>query len=131
MKENKYICQSEIIAKYNFTKKIIADYLGTPDKLAINPHYHSGPKEKLWLISKVNEISKIPEVNSKTSKIAERRKKKEEIRNRRGISKMSRLSIGMTGGNFGKTDRKEGLAGWRSPRIFWMSSSPAATSWTW
>ena len=81
MKENKYICQSEIIAKYNFTKKIIADYLGTPDKLAINPHYHSGPKEKLWLISKVNEISKIPEVNSKTSKIAERRKKKEEIRN--------------------------------------------------
>ena len=81
MKENKYICQSEIIAKYNFTKKIIADYLGTPDKLAINPHYHSGPKEKLWLISKVNEISKIPEVNSKTSKIAELRKKKEEIRN--------------------------------------------------
>ena len=81
MKENKYICQSEIIAKYNFTKKIIADYLGTPDKLAINPHYHSGPKEKLWLISKVNEISKIPEVNSKTLKIAERRKKKEEIRN--------------------------------------------------
>ena len=24
MKETKYICQSEIIAKYNFTKKIIA-----------------------------------------------------------------------------------------------------------
>lgn len=46
------------VRKRGWTEHAIDKYLGEPDKFAVNPHYSSGPKSKLYLLYRVEELEK-------------------------------------------------------------------------
>ena len=91
MKEKKYISAAGIKLEYGFTDSMIKQYLGEPDKRSINPYYHTAPMEKLWLISKVEEVIENPEVKSKLEKLEIRRQKAKEKKELLLIEKQKRI----------------------------------------
>ncbi len=78
MKEKEYISASGIKITYGFTETMVKKYLGEPDKKCVNPHYHSAPEEKLWLITKVEALMSNPEIIDYLEKLKIRRDKANE-----------------------------------------------------
>jgi hypothetical protein len=48
------------LLKRGWSKALVAELLGEPDKLGINPHYKSGPPTRLYLQSRVEEAERSP-----------------------------------------------------------------------
>ena len=60
MKNYNYLTQKSIIER-GWSQRLINKYLITPDKEKTNPHYRSGPKMKLYLLSRVEEVESLEE----------------------------------------------------------------------
>ncbi|PSR20024.1 MAG: hypothetical protein C7B45_16965 [Sulfobacillus acidophilus] len=56
-----------------WTDALIRRYLGTPDHLAPNPHYRSGPPMTLYNLDRVIACEQQPEVAQALQRVAERR----------------------------------------------------------
>jgi hypothetical protein len=52
------------LKKRGWTEKLIAEMLGEPYRMGNNPHYQSGPKIRLWLISAVIEAENTHQPNN-------------------------------------------------------------------
>ena len=60
MKDHNYLNQKSIIER-GWSQRLINKYLITPDKEKINQHYRSGPKTKLYLITRIEEVEAMEE----------------------------------------------------------------------
>lgn len=60
MKDHNYLNQKSIIER-GWSQRLINKYLITPDKEKINQHYRSGPKIKLYLITRIEEVEAMEE----------------------------------------------------------------------
>jgi len=69
---SEYLSLSAVKAR-GWTDKLIKDFLGEPDKTAVNSHNRSGPPVKLYLISRVEESEASGEWIASHSKLARRR----------------------------------------------------------
>lgn len=67
-----YISVSGLKGKRNWTDSLIKKFLGEPDKLAVNPHYSTAPKMKLYILSRAVEAEELPEF--KTAFVVSRRR---------------------------------------------------------
>ncbi len=72
MKDHNYLTQKSII-KRGWSKRLIDKYLITPDKEKTNAHYRSGPKMKLYLLSRVEEVESLEEFKEEYIKVQKRK----------------------------------------------------------
>lgn len=61
MEKKDYMSVAGLKGKRGWTDCSIKRFLGEPDKLALNPHYRSGPRMKLYRIERVLKIEETPE----------------------------------------------------------------------
>jgi hypothetical protein len=60
------------LRKRGWTPRLIKQFLPEPDKLAINPHHRTGPKVRLYLLSRIEQAESLSEYQTQLS-IAQRR----------------------------------------------------------
>ena len=84
MEDSKFICESHIIRDYGFSKSIIREHVGEPDKTTRNPHCPSDSREIRWHYRwKVESIMEDPDVKKaliEKEKRSEARKKKPNLK---------------------------------------------------
>ena len=82
MEDSKFICESHIIRDYGFSKSIIREHVGEPDKTTRNPHCPSNNREIRWHYRwKIESIMRDPDVKKdllEKEKRSEARKKNRE-----------------------------------------------------
>ena len=72
MKDHNYLTQKSIIER-GWSNRLIDKYLITPDKEKTNPHYRSGPKMKLYLLSRIEEVESLEEFKEEYIKVQKRK----------------------------------------------------------
>lgn len=61
------------LVKRGWTAALITRHLGDPDKLAVNPHYRSGPMVRLYALARVERTEQQDDVRTALEHIAARR----------------------------------------------------------
>lgn len=57
----------------NLTPALIRDFLGAPDRTAVNPYYRSGPQMKLYLLDRVTAAEQTPEFRASLERAMKRK----------------------------------------------------------
>jgi len=75
-KQREYICESRLIGERGWTKKLIQQFLGEPDKEVDNPHYSSAPSMRLYKLDRIKEAEARDDVQKLLEKVREQRSRR-------------------------------------------------------
>ena len=75
-KQPEYICESRLIGERGWTKKLIQQFLGEPDKEVRNPHYSSAPPMRLYELDRIKEAEARDDVQKLLEKVREQRSRR-------------------------------------------------------
>lgn len=75
MNKNKLICITDLIKERRWSRKLIREFLGEPDKFLPNPYYPGSHPVKLYKLSRVRKSEKKDTFLARMIQIEKQRKK--------------------------------------------------------